>query len=388
MPELFPYRPLSPVAESLHWTTDLVEAFDGGESRRAVRAIPRQEWEWQVVVEDQRHLSLLRGQQTQAWYVPAWQEGVVTTAQITAGAGTIAVDTTTGEWRSRMIVWTSPTYCEVLTIASITDNEVTLTGTVSQTYATGATIAPVRLARCGSSLGIEEAPDHGRLFLLWLVMDAAALTDYDLPVQYGGLDVLMEPVLLDGDYLARELHTPLELLDYGTGIIEPIARYEASRWSVPEARLRLEGRTAAWNIKRWLYKLQGRFLGLYAGSRKRELTIAATFTAADVTLTIRRIDYALLEDTGVDDLLLFERHGSLAPIIRTVTGAAVVDATTETLTLDSPLWIAGGPTTFKNICWLYSYRLSADRIELSWEAADRLELRLPFGRPPARHRPA
>ena len=375
MPELFPYRPLTPMVEALQWTTDVVESFDGGEHRRAVRAIPRQTWEWRVVVEDQRHLSLLRGQATGAFYAPAWQEAVVTTATIASGAGTIDVDTTTGEWRDRVLLWLSPTYCETVAIASITATEITLDGVTSQAYAAGATVAPVRTARLSSSVAVSDTRDFAILELTWTIMDAAALTAYTQPVTYGGVEVFLDSVLLDGDFVDRDSTTPLELLDYGTGVIEPIARYEEGRWTMPRARLRYTGRQDAWNLKRWLYRLQGRYRGFMMGSCKREVTIKAAFAAVDTEITIDRIDFALMEQT--ERVLLFQRHGSSYPIIREVVDATVVDATTETLTLDSALGIAGGIHTFPAIYWLLTCRLDADRVELSWEAPDQLEVELP-----------
>jgi hypothetical protein len=115
------------------------------------------------------------------------------------------------------------------------------------------------------------------------------------------------------------------------------------------------------------------------GSRKREVTIKAAFAAVDTEITIDRIDFALMEQT--ERVLLFQRHGSSFPIIREVVDAAVVDATTETLTLDSALGIAGGIHTFPAIYWLLTCRLDADRVELSWEASGGLEAELPIRDP-------
>ena len=375
MPELFPYRPIRPVLEGLSWATNVIPAYDGGESRVSLRDVPRQEFEWTVpiYITDRQFLALMRGAQTGEFYIPVWQDSVLTTAITTTGTGSLTVDVSTGDWRDRLILWSSADYCEILDIASIAGSTITLDGTVSQDYPVGATIAPVRIARM-TAASSQEADDYALWRISWNVMDTEAIDEYDQSTQYNRLDVFMDPILLSGDYVPRTLVSPLELYDHTTGIITPEVPHASSRWQT-QVRLYYSTRAEAWQYKRWLHKIKGRYLRFWVPTRKKEIRVVDTFTSTDDEIDVERMDWGLAEDTAYDDYVMFERFGSASPIMCRITGSSVA-GNTETLKLDRAIGINGGSTTFRSVTWLHCYRSAADRIELSWDEPGRLNAQL------------
>lgn len=375
---LFPYRPLVPVVEALSWTTDAVEAFAGNELRRGARAIPRQSWDWHVLVLDRAWYALFRGLMTGPFWVPTWHEGWLTETQVDPGALTLTVPasvTDYGEWRGQLVLWSSPAWCELIGIASVDGDTITLSTAVTKTYPVGATVMPARLCRMANLVQGQDARGFALLDLSWVLLDAAELE----PFQLDAAELMgFLPVAPDG-MLDRDLTSAQEETDYQTGVLGFDARHTNTRWSFPALTYRTS-RADAWALKLWLYSLQGRRGGFWVPTGKSDVVLASSASATDTSLTIERVNYyqQLFSQADTDRYLHFQRAGLLAPIVRQVTSANPAVGETENITLDEALGIAAEPGTFPYVSWLHPVRLDADRIELSWEAPDRLVVTVPL----------
>lgn len=374
---LFPYRPLVPVVEALAWTTDAVEAFAGNERRRGARAIPRQSWDWRVLVQDRAWYALFRGLMTGPFWVPAWHEGWLTEAQIDPGAMTLTVPasvTDYGEWRGQLVLWSSPAWCELIGIASVAGDTITLSTAVTKTYPVGATVMPARLCRMGNLVQAQDARDFALLDLSWVLLDAAELE----PFQLDAAELMgFLPVAPDG-LLDRDLGSTQQETDYQTGVLGFDSRHADTRWACNATTYRTS-RADAWALKLWLYSLQGRRGGFWLPTGKSDVLLSVAAASTDTVLTIERVNYyaQLFTQAATDRYLHFQRAGSVDPIVRQVTDAEPAVGDLETITLDEALGIAAQPGTFPYISWLYPVRLDGDRIELTWEAPDRLVVTMP-----------
>lgn len=374
---LYPYRPLVPVTEALAWTTDDVEAYTGTEYRRGARQIPRQSWDWRVLVQDRAWYALHRGWMTQPFYVPAWHEGMIYSGAITGGDLTLTVPATVtdyGEWRGQLAIWYAPNFCELVGIDSIDGDTITLSTAVLKTYPAGATVMPARLCRMGNLVQGQDAKGFTLLDLSWVILDAECLE----PFQLDEAELLTKlPVAQDG-LLDRELASVQAETDYGTGVLGFDSRREETQWGF-QCLQYYTTRAEAWAFKLWLYGLQGRRGGFWIPTGKSDLLVAAPALATDTEITIERLnDYAwLFSQVTTDRYLYFQRPGLLDPIVRAVTDVQPAVGDLETVTLDEALGVAVEPGTFPYISWLHPVRLAADRIELSWEAPDHLSVTVP-----------
>lgn len=375
---LYPYRPLVPVTEALEWTTDNVEAYTGTEYRRGARQIPRQSWEWRVLVQDRAWYALHRGWMTNPFYVPTWHEGMIYSGAITGGDLTLTVPATVtayGEWRGQLAIWYAPNFCELVGIASIDGDTITLSTAVLKTYPSGATVMPARLCRMGTMTQVQDAKGFALLDLSWVILDAEDIE----PFQLDEAELLPKlPIAPDG-LLERELTSQVTELNYATGKLDFSVRREETQWGF-QALQHHTTRAEAWACRLWLYSLQGRRGGLWAPTGKSDLLVAASASATDTEIVVERLnDYAwLYSQVTTDRYLCFYRPGLLAPIVRGVTDVQPAVGNRETVTLDEALGVAVEPLTFPYISWLYPARLAADRIELSWEAPDHLVVNVPI----------
>jgi len=375
---LFPYRPLAPVLERWQWTTDLIETKDGKETKRAVRDIPRQSWEWPVLVTDRVFNSLLRAQHTLTFLVPSWQEGEVTTSEITAGASTVVVDTDVGDWRTTIIIWASETANETIAISSVGDDIINLSTNVQNTYAAGAVIAPVRTCRLGNLVRQQDDKEISLLRLDWIVLDPTVLDDYDWTVQLLDLDVLDDNYLREGEFVSRSLTAPVTEFDYETGELGFDVQYDSDLWRMPAMTHRVFSPAEMWQWKTWFHKMQGRYGDFWLPTAKTDIILADTFISSDRWLTIENIGYVdYLDAQTTNKGLLFYRPGALAPLARYITDSQAVDADTEQIRLNENLGFAGGPSAFPAISWLHPCRLGTDVVELAYSPGNHTAISVP-----------
>jgi len=210
---LFPYRPVGTVLELWQWVTEVLEGKDGTEARRAIREEPRQAWEWTVYVNDASFNAMVRGQHSLTWLVPAWNEAEVTTEEIAADDSTVAVDTDVGDWRTTLMIWSSPTNNETIAIASVGDDVINLSTNVVGTYPAGSIVAPIRTARLDNQVSKRDDKNVSFLSLTWLITDATALTGYDWGTQYDSDDVITDLYLMEGEFVNRTLQASVEEFD-------------------------------------------------------------------------------------------------------------------------------------------------------------------------------
>jgi len=375
---LFPYRPIGTIVERWAWNTDLIEAKDGKETRRAVREVPRLWFEWDVLVTDRVYNSLVRAQHSLTFKVPIWQEGEVTTSQITAGASTVAVDTDVGDWRTSFIIWASETSNEVLDIDSVGSDIINIDGTVGSTYAAGAVVAPIRTARLANLVRLRDDSIFSLLRLTWIVTDPTAFTAYDWSVQLLDDDVITDLYVKEGEFVGRTLQAAVEEYDFGTGEVGFEVQYDEDKWGMPAMNYEVFTPAEAWQWKTWFHKMQGRFGHFYLPTFKKDIILADDFTASDRWLTIENIGYVTYLDALTSNkYLLFQRPGNLDPLPRYITESAAVDSDTEQIRIDSNLGFAGTPESFTAISWLHACRLAADQVELAFSPGSRTTVSVP-----------
>ena len=364
---VFPYRPTAPILVRWQWTTDLIEAKAGGESVRAVRDVPRQRWEWRLVVDERQVTALLRGHHSSTYRVPAWHEAEQLAGPVLPGATSVPADTTVGDWRSYILLWAAADQYELIAIDSVGAGVINLSTPVVGTYAAGDTLAAVREARLDATVRLQSDRQIMEWRCIWLIQDAIDLGPYDWPVQYQEADVLTDLYLLERDTASRSMQAAATEYDYQTGDVGYEIQYERDVWQ-GHCRHMTFTPADAWTWVQWLHKTQGRAGSFFLSTQTSDIVLAAPFSDTDRWVTIQNVGYDdHLASMRSNKLLYFQRHAPHAPLLRYIVDSLPIDADTEQIQLDTALGFSGVPASFPVISWCLPARLQADQIELLYE---------------------
>jgi len=171
-------RPQLPVRESLEWLTEIIKAFEGTEQRIAKRRIPRQTFAFTYELltdeENARVDAMLHSRLKQTWAVPVWTEYVDHAADLTAGATIISLTTAYADFRNASygLIWQSKDYFEILHIATVAAESLTLSRGLVNNFTGDKLIMPLRT---GYVLGSTRKQVHPtaleRLEITYAILD-------------------------------------------------------------------------------------------------------------------------------------------------------------------------------------------------------------------------
>ena len=366
---VWPWRPQRGLVESLEWLTDIIEAHDGTEQRIQVRQAPRQAFDASVMLDNPGELSRFRvaiaSWQHREWGWPCWHEAVNLGATLSAGSGSIAIDTTSADFRSGglAIIHSSPTTYEVVQIGTVAAGSLTLVGVTTLAHPATAVVMPLRMARMGSQAKRDDyATELSKYSVTMQVTDNAALTTEAAALQYLGYDVLSDPLLMPGETMPRQIERPIDVLDPGPGAWATFARTDYPLIST-DHRWHLRSRAQAWAFRRWLHRRAGMLNPVWIPSRTHDLILAVQPTAAATTLQINDVNYRNvgLNRPGMTHIAAFSASGAF--VCRKITNAVAGSAGRENLTINAAL----GFTPVSRISFLCLHRFAADRVTLTWD---------------------
>ncbi len=160
---LFPFEPdwEGGFAEKVEYLTGLSIARSGAEQRQKLRRTPRRTLSWRVSTLDAQETQLLGAMlwndQAKVFGVPVWSDAVQHTGNLSQGATTISIDTTTRLFTEggQAMVWRTPLDCEVQTISGVSANLLTISA-LSKAYTGPVLVVPVLPGRLGVELGTER----------------------------------------------------------------------------------------------------------------------------------------------------------------------------------------------------------------------------------------
>jgi hypothetical protein len=359
---IFPYQAIAPMTEIVEWLTDVIESYDGSESRAMLRNAPRHHYHMSHIIPyggyAKNLLSYIQAGQVD---IPLWH--MAAPISVSAGATVIATDTRYADYQKNAIIWQSPHHCELVEIDSKTDSSLTLADPVVGSY--HGFIAPGRTVKAGNSVSGQDLTGWiSELSLNWFCTENYRLTGLELN-KYLGADVVPWPILIGAE---REIVRPMEWIDFGTGVVQTDSRLDYSRFNT-NARIYLDGFGDAWNFRRWLHQLKGRVESFWMPSFAHDV-IVEPFGASDTVLNINNAGLTL---ETVTHLAFIQESGI---ICRTVTDAAV-SGDGEVITINAALGFAGDMTDFKAISFLHLCRLGGDVVELTWQRPDLVEANFP-----------
>jgi len=369
---VWPFCPTVPMLEALEWFTDARTSHSGLDARARYRNKPRRTYEVSAVLKHPdytRAANILFDGAAYPWAMPIWPERTVG-VDVTAGAGSLTVDTDTATYDDLAIIWKSPTAWEVVDIATVGSGSLTLSGTVVASY-TNARIMPLRLGR------IQQVPTSvtnrsiGSVRFLW-ISDDNVRYDPTAPQQYEGNDIYFECPLLDGDGVQDGYLTRIDVMDEITGIVDTKSPWTANR-RTRQHKVFGKDRATSWDYRQWLHRRAGQMRAFWMPTFSRDVRLVST-GALGTTINIHDDGYESREHIAV-------RTTGGTWLTRNVTGIARLDANTLQLTLATSLGIDAADVDL--IAYLILYRLAADRVEIEHMGNEQTMLMVPTVEVPA-----
>lgn len=283
VPELWPFPPLTPCDERLQWATDVMMGLED-EQRIALRPAPRQvlPMKHRLVPEDYvAAMAIARRYQEADWYVPVWHEGV-RLANVAAATTALSFDTTAGDFRDRILLWSSRTSYHLADLDAVASGSVTLATGPAADLATPLAV-PVRAGYIRQPFGFSDQLGYGEVEVTFETDDIGDLGTNPYGT-FGAESVLSTPPQAAAG-VAQSQGTPWGAVDIGIGApdLYRLRDWQSGLWQV---ELLDETRAATWSRRRWLHALRGRQKSFWVPSWASDLVLAAAIGAADTQMTV------------------------------------------------------------------------------------------------------
>lgn len=335
---LWPFQPQPEILETLEWSTNIMEAYDGTEQRMTIRTTPRQRLRMNFIKFEgieRRAKALLFDWLARVFALPVWFEARRSTAPATVGATSIAVNTASGDFRvtGLVFIYASDTAYEAVEISAVNSNSLDLASELTATFPAGSLVMPARTAYAKSVPSTPRLPGGGSVYAMeFVTVVGADLASTSGSSTYAGKVLLDDCNLVesgDGDAWER----PVIVLDTDSGRIYQTSRVDRSRF---RTRKVWDSTSLAetWRIRQLLHALAGSRVSFWLPSFRADLVLAATIGPAALTFRVQECGYTSLIQSRrpFADVRLVLVDGTA--IVRRVT-ASVVDGTQEVLTIDS-----------------------------------------------------
>ncbi len=147
---LFDFKPnwASPVREVFQWKTDIITSQKGLEQRRSLRNIPRRTFTFDLLLSGRNSFELenrLYGYPDQTWAMPVWTDAGVLSANASADALEIFLDTHELGFKlgGYVVFYESAAKFEFARITSIADNKIEITEGLFYAWGAGSTVYPL-----------------------------------------------------------------------------------------------------------------------------------------------------------------------------------------------------------------------------------------------------
>ena len=356
------------VTETLAWLTDVMVSRNATQQRRQVRLWPRRSFSFtQQLAGDARRLveALRFDLGARQLVLPVLPDVQLLGDALAGGAAAIACRTAGFDFVAggRAVLWSSVRRWELVTIASITEDGLTLSAPTVGDYARGDRLYPVRLAR------LQAAPRGGQRHADYSVVqvEADVIEDCQWPAAWPSAAAYRgRPVLEwrtdESDDPTDEFDRTLLTLDQDVGPVVNVD-YPGMPFRVQSHAFKLWGRPAHTAFRSLAYALAGRAGELWVPSWQEDVQLLQDGAAADVTLQAAWQGYAVFgrEQPNRRDLRI-ELYDGTVIYRRVVASAEYSDR--EVLTLDAALGVAVPVAHVRAISWMSLCTAASDTVEI------------------------
>lgn len=356
---LFPFRP-SQWSEILSWRTDLEESYDGSHQAIQVRDVPAQQFNWSCLVSelDQANaLRLLEMNPLGRLRLPVWTDAQLV-GPVASGSEYVAVstqDTLFYPGQFSAVIWISPTRYELLSVAEVLPDQLTLSSPVQQNWE-GGWILPVLDTQLEGSPSRSYSGRNSRVGAPSRVIQPPVPT-LPAPVsQWQGEDLYLNLVALVETEAQGDLESRVEIFDPGMGGFTAYTPWSQRRSyytldQMPRNRVELG------QLRQWLYRRCGRYRAFWIPIPEITFQVVSVLSGGSV-LRVARDNLDLFSGYFPD--LALRYSGSYSEVRR------VTQIQHGTGWSDLTLSGSVSPDNLEVVSLLKRVRLSSDRIELSF----------------------
>ena len=375
---LFGVRPELPFTERLRWSTEVLRRINGTEQRISARKNPRQVFEWDFVLDDGPERAyfhnVLFQWQSRIFGLPVWFESTNTTTAVAANATTINVSATNfADYRvgGLVLVYKDRSTFDVVELASLTSNTLTLVSGVLNAYPTGTFVMPLRTGYARRSIeGSRFVVGAARLKMLFEVLDndisiasTAAFPTFNSKVHINGCNSVR------GE-MSEQLETDIVVFDNEVGIPTQSSPWDVGK-RISQLALLVKGRQALWEARQLLHALRGKQVSFYVSTFSNDFTIDSAITAGTI-INVANVGYTqFVQNRPPHNVIRITYNDGTPDDIRTIVSSSIVSSTREALTLNSAIG-AHAQSAVKKIMYVEKVRWDSDEILIRHEAGDRV----------------
>jgi hypothetical protein len=304
-------------------------------------------------------------------------------AAFTGGSGaTITVDSTSNvdlRVGGLAAVYKDSTTFDVLTVNSTTSTTITFSSNITQSYAVGDLVIPVRLAHARPSVSGQRYP----LNLETIDMDFRVL-DNDTGVVTGDTtpyNTYNSKVLLDDcNYLTGTMSEgytqDIVVLDNVSGLVFQDSIWEKNKRQHQKTFL-TKTRVDLWQVRRLLYALRGRQVSFYIPTFADDLEVTQNLVSGQATMVIKNINYVRFAQDRTpkkDFKITFTDDSSLT---RSISSSTETSATEETLTLNDTWPANRNVSEIDRVEFLEPVRMASDSVTIEHGALGQARITFP-----------
>ncbi len=355
------------MTERLRFLSDISVHKDGSEQRICLRKGPRQEWDLEIVVEnDVRQLLENRyfGAQDAEWEVPVWFEPMYLTEAVSAGDHDLPVALLAySDFRSGNNMMLGTEAINNCTIGS--PNVIHTTTAIANDYPVGTPLYCLRPAKISGQVKVSRyAVNLTKYTTTFCVTD----NNIDLADITGWTAFSDKPVLDDPNWMSDTItegwNNQIFVTDGTTGVFETLSFWKNSRRTTAKGFKSFD-RAQLWKFRQLLHWLKGRQKSFYLPTNAPELTASGNLTLAATTLNVVNSGYATYTDSREPRNLIRVALRNGTVYTKSITDAVEIDADTEQLTVDTG-WAANvNASDIVRIDILEKSRMDADDVTIT-----------------------
>jgi hypothetical protein len=361
------------MVERVSFLTSVLTSSQGAEQRLSLRSTPRRTFEADFLLRGPERtfcdlfMNRLGGGEVT---VPLHWETVTLAQPLTATVSDrIDFDTRLREWQyheGKLAILTGKDarFYEVVEIASVDDEGVTLAAPVTRPWPLGTKLLPLRRAvidqfgnMAHKTAGVATVSAQFRLVGANPWEPAA-----DPSPTYAGLPVFLEePNWVDD--LDATLDRDVQLLDTGIGLTyqtDPLLRAlmgQAHRWFLP-------GKERLAAFRDLIYRHRGRQGAFWLPTFKADLRLVNSPPSASSQITVENVGYGYTQGPQSGRNYIAIKHSTGTLIRRIVSVSPGLTDATERLNLDAPLGLALSPGLVQRISFVDAARFDTDDFEI------------------------
>ncbi|WP_236200240.1 hypothetical protein [Pseudomonas pseudonitroreducens] len=357
------------IIERLSASTNILQSETNVEQRRALRTVPRREFQAQMFAEDRERQLLdlaLFSWGARTWAMPIWPDIQLLRVAASAGESRITCDTEYLDFRvggMAMLRGESAFSYEVVQIEELDAGGITLSRPLQQSWRIGSRLYPARSAQLTEQPQLTRLTDRASSAQVsFLLMD---LTDWPsvMPTSnYRGWPVLEQRPDESQD-LTHTFARLLRALDGGMSL--PLNTDLAGRaFPVVGWRWLEMGRAERAAFRSLVMALNGQQAAVWVPTHADDITLLSTVSDAGVTLDIANIGYTRFGQLapGRRDIRIELVDGAI--FYRRIINCTETSADAERLAIDMALGRIVEPRQVSRICWMTLARSNSDVVEI------------------------